>query len=41
MFESLDKLAREPMRTSWRTANMNGLRRDLDSRVFLGSASQG
>lgn len=29
MFESLDELAREPGRASWRTANLNGLRRDL------------
>lgn len=41
MLESLDKFTREPDQVSWRTANFNGLRRDLDSKLLLGSASQG
>lgn len=41
MLESLDKLRREPGQVSWRTTNLNGLRRDFGSRLFLGSVSQG
>lgn len=39
MSESLDRSAREPGRASQRTATVNGLRRDPDSRAFSGSAS--